>query len=159
MRLKQTIFAIVLLLSGTQVSHAQDWFKGEFGPALDATTRTYEGGTPAGLSMGELKLSRNFASFSIARGHMDLRFVGTVACRRTEKYWYVPPCGHLYRVENADQFAAENPNTCPAHWLAVRDFSSSGLNYIDLQIYSVADIHQYDPNKPGLCLESSFEFK
>src|SRR5437868_15385483 len=79
MRLKQTIFAIVLLLSGTQASHAQDWFKGKFGPALDGTTRTYEGGTPAGLSMGEMKLGRKFASFGTARRHLELRFDETVA--------------------------------------------------------------------------------
>jgi hypothetical protein len=159
MRLKRTIFAMFLLLPGTGAGHAQDWFKGEFGPPLDGTVRTYEGGTPAGLSMGDLKLAMNFASFGTARGHMNLRFVETAACRRTEKYWYVPPCGHLYRVENWDQFAAQNPDSCPPRWLAIRDMSSSGLNYISLQIYSVADIRQYDPNKPGLCLESSFALK
>jgi hypothetical protein len=159
MRLKQTIFTMLLLLSGTQASHAQDWFKGEFGPPLDTSTRTYQGGTPAGLSMGELKLSGNFASFGTTHGHMELRFVETVACRRTEKYWYVPPCGHLYRVENWEQFAAENPALCPARWLAVRTHSASGLNWIDLQIYSVADIHRYAPDKPGFCLESSFGLK
>jgi len=159
MRLKRTIFAMVLLLSGTGASQAQDWFKGEFGPPLDTTMRTYEGGTPAGLSMGRLKLSGNFASFATTHGHMDLRFVETVACRRTDKYWYVPPCGHLYRVENWERFAAENPAFCPARWLSIRTLSASGLSYINLQIYSVADIHQYDPGKPGFCLESSFELK
>ena len=75
----------------------------------------------AQADLGQMRLSKTFASFSELRGHMDLEFAGTLPDSREE----MVSGAHVYKIRNADRYFEQNKNArgfChrKVYWLALR---------------------------------------
>lgn len=109
--------------------------------------------TAVGL-LGKLTLSKSYAAFTKLRGHMELRYAGTIRCKGGDPFG----CGDIYAVTNAASFARANRKVrsfCAVRWLGIatlpRAKGSTDPLEIGVSLFDIADYRAYSPDTLGLC--------
>src|SRR5258706_2245484 len=120
----------------------------------NATIRLY---TPTGaitlVTLGDMRLSEKFVSFSLLKGHMDLQFVGTMPDYINLQDSQI----QVYGVSSADEFLRMNPGLpqlcgVPIKWMGVRsqeEFQNpltKSAKYVSISFFDISDYRDYRPD-------------